>query len=96
MKSKQGNDFLDWAYDQRQSEKRKNRIGFIVAGIASFIAIAALLVIAALLPLKEKIPVVITVNEGFVSCHFGHHYEPIDLALPHLLHYICEKRFTSI
>jgi type IV secretion system protein VirB8 len=64
MKSKQGNDFLDWAYDQRQSEKRKNSIGFIVAGIASFIAIAALLVIAALLPLKEKIPVVITVNEG--------------------------------
>ncbi len=64
MKSNQENDFLDWAYDQRQSEKRKNIIGFIFAGIASFIAIAALLVIAVLLPLKEKIPVVITVNEG--------------------------------
>lgn len=58
------NDFFDWAYDANQHRKRKIFISYILTAVSWLITGAALSLCVVLVPLKEKIPIVITVNEG--------------------------------
>lgn len=57
-------DFYDWAYDANQHRKRKVFISYIVSGVCVMIATVAISLCIVLLPLKEKIPIVITVDKG--------------------------------
>ena len=57
-------DFYDWAYDANQHRKRKVVIAYVVAGICMVITAIVLSSYQVLLPLKEKIPIVITLDKG--------------------------------
>ncbi len=57
-------DFYGWAYDANQHRKRKVIISYIVAFVSVMLAAISLSLNIVLLPLKEKIPIVITVAEG--------------------------------
>lgn len=52
-----------WEYELYASQKRKAKIAWVVASIASVIGILSMLSIASLLPLKEFAPYVITLHK---------------------------------
>lgn len=58
-----------WAEDRQRSVARSTRIAWIVAGIASVIALAEALALAALVPLKREVPYTLLVDRqtGYVE-----------------------------
>jgi len=62
-------EFFDWAYDTRQITKRHNKIAWLLVFLFGVIALVEGFALLSLVPLKEKVPIIFTVdrNTGIIE-----------------------------